>query len=77
MIEPENHSLRLWRHAFFRFDRGVQTGRPAAVLRDPALELVHHFDGAVLHQVIHVAPEQSMGVQGILHRGESRRLRSS
>ena len=46
--------------ALLGFDGGVQSGGPAAVLRDAALELVHRFDGAVLHHVIHVAVQQGV-----------------
>ena len=65
----QNHALRLGRHALLGFDGGVQPGRPAAVLRDPALELVHHLDGAVLDHVIHVAAQQRVGMQRVLHGG--------
>ena len=70
----EDHSLRLGRHAFLGFDRRVQTGRPAAVERDPALELVHHLDGAVLHDVVDVAVQQSVGVQRFLHGPVNRQV---
>ena len=39
-------------------------------MRDSSLELVHHFDRAVLHHIIHVAAQQNVGMQRILNRGE-------
>ena len=62
----EDRSLRLSRHAFFGLDGCVQTGGPAAVECDPALELVHHLDGAVLDDVVDIAMEQGVSVQRLV-----------
>ena len=70
----ENPALRLQRQAFLGFNRRVQSGRPAPVLRDAAFEFVHGFDGAVFHQVIHVSAQQRVGVEGILNGGEQREV---
>ncbi len=51
------------------FERGVQAGGPAAVLRDAALELIHRFDGAVLHHVIDIAAQKGVGVDRVVDRG--------
>ena len=63
------------RHALLGLDGGVQAGGPSAVLRDAAFELVHGFDGGVLHHVVHVAVEQEMGVDGVVHRAVQRQVR--
>ena len=70
----ENASLGLQRHAFFGLDGGLQTGRPAAVLRDAAFELVDQFHGAILDDVIDIAPEQRVRVQGVLDRGQNPKI---
>ena len=59
---------------FFRFERGVQPGRPAAVLRDAALELVHRFDGGIFHHVIDVAAQKGMGMDGVVDGGVDREI---
>ncbi len=41
---------------------------------DAAFEFVHRLDGAVFHQVIHVAAQQRVGVDGILHGGQQREV---
>ncbi len=51
-----------------------RSGRPAAILRDAALELVHRFDGAVLDQVIDVAAQQCVRVERILDGGQQRQI---
>ena len=66
----EDHALALRGDAFLDLDGGVESRGPAAVLGDAALELVHHFDDAVLHHVVHVTAQKHMGVQRILHRGQ-------
>ena len=47
----------------------MESGRPAAVERDPALEFIHHLDGAAFDQVIHVAAEKGVGFERVLHGG--------
>ncbi len=74
MIDPENPSLRLQRQTFLRLDGRMQTGRPAPILRDAALELIDGLDGAVFHQIIDVAPQQLVRVQRILNGGEQREV---
>ena len=63
----QDHSLTFLGYALLNLDRSVESGRPAPVLRDAALEFVDHFYDAVLHHVIHVAAQKHMGVQRILH----------
>ena len=77
VLQRDRPRILPWRfrgHTLLGFDRGMKPGRPAPVLRDAALELVHHFDGAVLHEVIDVAAQQRMRVQRVLHRGEQSQI---
>ena len=66
---PKNHPWDFGDDTFLRFDSGMQSGRPAAVQRDPSLEFIHHLDGAVFDEVIHVAAEKRVGFEGVLHGG--------
>src|SRR5215469_566173 len=61
-------SLLLLRHALFGFNRGVESCGPAAVLYDSTFKLVHRLNGALLDQVVNVAAQKRMSVQGILDR---------
>ena len=70
----QNPPLALQRHAFLGLQRGLQPVRPAAVGGDASLELVHHFDLAVLHHVIHVAPQQFLGVDGMVQSNQEREI---
>ncbi len=45
----------------------MESGRPAAVERDPALEFIHHLDGATFDQVFHVTAKKRMGFERVLH----------
>ena len=67
---PEHSALRLHPHAFFGFDGIVQSGGPTAILRNAAFEFVNRFNGIVLDDVINVAPQQGVGVNGVLHGTE-------
>ena len=49
----------------------MQAGGPAPVLRDTALELIHHFDDAVFHYIVDVAAEEYVGVQRVLRGGQN------
>ncbi len=71
-MRSENPALGLERQAFLGFDSSVQSSGPAPILGDAAFELIHRFDGAVFHQVIHVAAQQRVGVQRILNGGQQR-----
>jgi hypothetical protein len=62
----ENPALFFWCDTFFCFDCGVKASGPAAILNDAAFEFVDGFNGAILHQIVDVAPEQGMRVDGVL-----------
>ena len=64
----QHAALLAERQSLLGFERRVQARRPAAVRRDAALELVHRFDGAVFHDVVHIAAQQRVGVDGVMHR---------
>src|SRR4030095_9183179 len=61
-------SLLLWGEILFRFDRGVQTRRPSAILNDAAFRLIDRLDRTISDQIVHIASNQGMGMQGILDR---------
>jgi hypothetical protein len=44
----------------------MEPGWPAAVEGNPAFELIHHLNDAVLDQVIHVPAKKSVGFEGVL-----------
>ncbi len=70
----EHAALLAERQVFLRFERGVQPGRPAAVLRDAALELIHRFDGGILHHVIDIAAQKGVGVDSVVDGGVDREI---
>jgi len=67
-------ALGLQRQALFGLDGGLQTGGPAAILRNAAFELVDQFHGPILYHVIDIAFEQSMGVQRVLYGRQNSKI---
>jgi hypothetical protein len=65
----EDLPLRLLEEPLFRLQGRLQAVRPVAVLGDPAGQLVHQLDAAVPHDVVDVAPQQGLGVQGVAQLG--------
>jgi hypothetical protein len=63
----QNPALFFGRDAFLCFDGGVKTSGPSSILDDASLEFVHGFDGAILDQIVDVAPKQGMGMNGVLN----------
>ncbi len=53
--------------AFLGLDGLVQAVAPAPARHEPARELVHDHHLVVLDHVVHVAVEQGMGLQGLVH----------
>ncbi len=76
-MDAEHAALGAEGQVLLGFDGGVESGGPAAVLRDAAFEFVDGFDGAVLDDVIDVAGEQEAGVDGVVDGGDRLRLSSS
>src|SRR5688572_1782117 len=66
----QDSALTLRIDAFLRFYRRVKTARPPAILRDTAFELVDGFDGAILHEVVHITAKQVMRMERILNRSK-------
>ena len=56
--------------AFLGLDRGLQAVGPALQLGDPAAGGVDQVHGAVADDVVHVALQQHMGVQGDVDLGQ-------
>lgn len=56
---------------FLHFDGSVEPGGPTPVLRDAAFEFIDGFDLAVFDEVVDVAVEEGVSVQGVLKGGES------
>ncbi len=58
--------LALDLHLLLGFHRLVQPVRPATTGHEPARELVHDHDLAVVDHVVHIALEESVGAQGLV-----------
>ena len=52
----------------------MEAGRPAAIPGYAAFELIDGLNCIVLHNVIDIAAQQHMGMQGILHGAEEGRV---
>ncbi len=52
---------------FLGLDGLVETVAPAPARHEPAREFVHDQDLAVLDHIVHVAVEQGMGLQALMH----------
>ncbi|MBL8107885.1 MAG: hypothetical protein JNJ72_20120, partial [Anaerolineales bacterium] len=50
----------------------LQAGGPAAELGNAAFEFVDDLDFVSAHDIVHIAPEQHLGMQRIGDRGEER-----
>ena len=66
----ENAALGFDGDGFLHFHGSVEPGGPATVLRDAAFEFIHRFDLAVFDEVVDVAMQESVGMEGVLHGGE-------
>ena len=74
VMEPRICPCCFGRNAFFDLDRRVKSGRPAAVKRHAAAKFVHHLHNAIFDHVIHIAAQQSVGVQRILQSRVDRQV---
>ena len=69
-MDPENPAVGLPLNAFLRLERRLQTVGPLAICDDPAGELVDDADATVPHEVVDIAPQEHVRMQGAVELGQ-------
>ena len=71
----EHAAFGAHRNSFLGLDRRLNAVGPSPVLGDPSRPLVDDFDPAVAHDVVPIAAEERLGVQGDVDGAEQQVIR--
>ena len=72
----EHAAFGAHRNSFLGLDRRLNAVGPSPVLGDPSRPLVDDFDPAVAHDIVPIAAEEHLGVQGDVDGAEQQVIRS-
>ena len=71
----EHAAFGAHRNSFLGLDRRLNAVRPSPVLGDPSRPLVDDFDPSVAHDIVAIAAEEHLGVQGDVDGAEQQVIR--